>query len=47
VDVREEGGIITPVRPTACDLDDLLAGITPENLQAAVDLGPAVGQEGF
>lgn len=49
VDVREEGGIIiiTPVRPTSCDLDDLLAGITAENLHAAVDFGPAIGQEAF
>jgi antitoxin MazE len=49
VDVREEGGviIITPVRPAPCDLDELLAGITPENQHGAVDFGQAVGREAF
>jgi antitoxin MazE len=50
VDIREEGGviIITPVRPaTTCDLDALLAGITPENQHAEVSFGPAVGREAF
>lgn len=49
VDVREEGGriIIEPVRPSHYDLDHLLAGITPENLHAEVNYGPAVGKESF
>ena len=47
VDVREEGGriIIEPIRSTEFDLTQLLAGITPENLHAAVDFGAAVGKE--
>jgi len=50
VDVREEGGriVIEPVRSTKeYDLAQLLAGITPENLHAEVDFGPAVGKETF
>jgi antitoxin MazE len=50
VDVREEGGriVIEPVRNTIeYDLAQLLAGITPENLHAEVDYGPAVGKEAF
>jgi antitoxin MazE len=50
VDVREEGGriVVEPVRsPKVYDLAQLLAGITPENLHAEVDFGPAVGKEAF
>jgi antitoxin MazE len=50
VDVREEGGriVIEPVRNTKeYDLEQLLAGITPENLHSEVDFGPAVGKEAF
>lgn len=49
VDVREEGGviIIEPVRAPAFELDALLANITPDNLQAEVSFGPAVGREAF
>lgn len=49
VDVREEGGriVIEPVRPGDYDLAHLLAGITPENLHAEADFGPAVGKETF
>lgn len=49
VDIREEGGrvVIEPVRPPACDLDSLLAGITAENMHSAVDFGTPVGQEAF
>lgn len=49
VDVREEGGriVIEPVRPSEYDLAQLLARITPENLHADVDFGPAVGKEAF
>ena len=50
VDVHEEGGriVIEPVRTTQkYDLSQLLAGITPENLHAEVNFGPAVGKEAF
>jgi len=50
VDVHEEGGriVIEPVRATQkYDLSQLLAGITPENLHAEVNFGPAVGKEAF
>ncbi len=49
VDVREEGGriIIEPLRPDRYDLDQLIGGITSENLHAEVDLGAAVGEEMF
>ena len=50
VDVHEEGGriVIEPVRTTPkYDLSQLLAGITPENLHAEVNFGPAVGKEAF
>jgi len=46
VDVREERGRIV-IAPTAQedDLMQLLARITPENLHAEVDFGPACGHE--
>ena len=49
VDVREEGGriIIEPLRPARYDLDQLIGGITSDNLHAEVDLGAAVGEEMF
>ena len=47
VDVREESGriVIEPVRRPEYRLDQLLAGITPQNLHSEVDFGPAVGKE--
>ena len=47
VDLREEGGriVIVPVRPGSYDLEELLSGITPENLHAEVDFGGAMGKE--
>ena len=47
VDVREEGGriVIEPLRPPACDLDALVAGITDENRHDTVDMGPPTGRE--
>ena len=47
VDVREDGGriVIEPVRAKEYDLDQLLAGITPANMHAEVDVGPPVGKE--
>lgn len=47
VDIRAENGLIViePIRSKTYDLDELLAGITPENRHDAVDFGPAVGRE--
>ncbi|HTH97626.1 MAG TPA: AbrB/MazE/SpoVT family DNA-binding domain-containing protein [Stellaceae bacterium] len=47
VDVREEGGriIIEPIKPTGFDLEELLAGITDDNIHAEVDTGRPVGKE--
>lgn len=47
VDVREEGGriVIEPIRPAEYELEQLLAGITPENLHAETDFGEPVGKE--
>ena len=47
VDVREEGGriIIEPIRSNEYDLAQLLAGITPENLNIGADFGAPVGKE--
>lgn len=47
VDIREEGGriVIEPIRTNECDLTQMLAGITPENLHTEVDFGTPVGKE--
>ncbi|MCP1217162.1 AbrB/MazE/SpoVT family DNA-binding domain-containing protein [Acetobacter orientalis] len=47
VDVREEAGrlIIEPVTSIEYNLDELLAGITAENVHAEVDFGLSVGKE--
>lgn len=47
VDVREENGriVIVPVRPAEYDLQQLLAGITPDNMHTEASFGTAVGQE--
>lgn len=47
VEVREEDGriIIQPVPPEGCDLDSLIAAITPDNLHGAVDSGEPQGKE--
>lgn len=49
VDVREEGGrvVIEPIRKPAYDLDQLLAGMTPDTFPDEVDFGGPVGQEGW
>ncbi|MDP1606299.1 MAG: PbsX family transcriptional regulator [Rhodocyclaceae bacterium] len=46
VDVRAEHGrvIIEPAAPS-CSLDDLLAGITPQNRHGEQDFGVALGKE--
>lgn len=47
VDVREEDGrvIIEPVAEPRCDLDDLLARMTPDTFPDEVDFGRSVGGE--
>ena len=44
---REEEGrlIIQAVRPDRYDLDQLLAGVTPDNLHDEADFGNPVGKE--
>lgn len=47
VDVREEAGriVIEPLRKKTYDLEELVSRITPKNRHAAIDIGPAVGNE--
>lgn len=47
VEIREEGGrlIIQAVRPGHYDLDQLLQGVTPDNLHDEADFGGSVGKE--
>jgi antitoxin MazE len=47
VDVREEAGriVIEPLREKTFDLEELVSRITPKNRHAAIDTGPAVGNE--
>ena len=49
VDVREESGriIIEPARRKEYDLEQLLAGITRENLHGEVDFSGPVGKEAW
>jgi antitoxin MazE len=37
--------VIVPLVEPTVSLDELLAGVTPENLQGEVNMGPAVGKE--
>ena len=47
VDVSIENGsiVVTPIRETKYTLEELLEGITEENLHGEVDWGPPVGKE--
>ena len=47
VDVREEDGriVIDPIRESAVDLDELLDGITAENVHGEADFGDPAGNE--
>ncbi len=49
VDVREEGGriIIEPLTAPSYDLDQLLAGMEPDNFPEIVDFGAEVGNEAW
>lgn len=37
--------VVAPESPTVFSLEQLLAGITPENVHSETDWGPAVGNE--
>lgn len=47
VDVREESGkvVIEPIRRKEFTLEELVDGITKDNLHEAIDFGSAVGRE--
>jgi antitoxin MazE len=47
VEVRTEQGriVIEPIRTHGRSLDDLLAGVTDDNIHEEVDFGPPVGRE--
>ncbi len=49
VDVREELGniVITPLLAPEIDLDELLAGVTDENIHSGIDFGAPLGKEAF
>lgn len=49
VDLQVEGGrlIVTPVRRPGYSLEELVAGITPENRHDEVDWGPPRGREAW
>jgi antitoxin MazE len=49
VEVHEEEGriVIEPVRPKTYCLEELLKGITPENLHTEVDFGAPEGKEAW
>lgn len=47
VDVREEDGriVIEPAVRTEFDLEEMVAGITPENRHEEISFGPPIGRE--
>ncbi len=47
VDMRLTEGtlVLEPCAPARLELEELLAGITEDNIHEAVDWGPAVGRE--
>ncbi len=47
VEVIEENGrlVITPIQEKVVNLNSLLEGITPDNVHAEIDFGPATGNE--
>ena len=45
IEVRDGELVIAPVEEPHYTLEELLAGITPENLHEATDWGPPVGKE--
>jgi antitoxin MazE len=47
VSMRDGGILIRPVRSPRLRLDDLLEGVTPENLHSEIDSGQPVGREAW
>lgn len=49
VDLTLEDGrlVVTPVTAAPYRLEDLLAGVTPENIHREVDTGPSLGAEAW
>jgi antitoxin MazE len=47
VDIREENGriVIEPVSEREYTIEELMAGVTDENMHPAIDMGPPVGKE--
>lgn len=47
LDIKEEGGriIIEPIKSNEFKLEDLLLGITEDNLHNRIDLGAPIGKE--
>jgi antitoxin MazE len=45
ITLTDNGLCITPVRKPRYTLDELLAGVTPDNIHGETDWGPAVGNE--
>ena len=47
VSLHEGKLVVTPLRPPALTLEELLQGLTPQNLHYEVDTGSAVGNEAW
>ena len=49
VDISEKEGeiVVKRVKSTGIDLDDLVDGITSQNLHESIDFGPAQGKESW
>lgn len=49
VEIREDSGciVIEPVRHKKYDLDELVKGITRENLHEEIDFGKPIGREAW
>ncbi len=45
ITIKDGQIILTPVKDKAYSLDDLLAGVTPDNRHAEWDTGPTAGNE--
>ena len=47
VEIKQEQGrlVLVPVKKPAFTLEQMLAQVTPENLHAEIDTGPAQGNE--
>ncbi|HMK89255.1 MAG TPA: AbrB/MazE/SpoVT family DNA-binding domain-containing protein [Methylocystis sp.] len=43
--VKDGRIIVEPAAPVGPSLEDLLAGVTPENLHDEIDFGPPTGRE--